>query len=40
MEIIKKILIVNSIKSSNISYEEILFQWNTKDIVSDKNDEV
>ena len=35
MEIIKKILIINSINTSNITYDELLFQWNTKDIVKD-----
>lgn len=40
MDIIKKILIINAITNSDISYEEILFQWNTRSILDDKgNDE-
>ena len=34
MEIIRKILIINAINTSNISYDELLFQWNSKDIIN------
>ena len=34
MEVIRKILIIHTIINSNIEYDELLFQWNTLDILN------
>ena len=36
MEVIRKILIIHTIMDSNIEYDELLFQWNTLDILNDE----
>ena len=36
MDVIRKILIIHTIMNSNIEYDELLFQWNTLDILKDE----